>query len=410
MTINTKCEICNSTNLTPVLDLGLHPLCDDLLKIGSLESCEEFKIEIVLCNQCFTAHHLYPVPKRKLFPNSYHYRSAMTQDVLIGMKDLVEKLKVLYGDLSNKKIVDVGCNDGSLLAFFRNEGASVFGIEPTDASKDAKNKGIRVISNFFDDNTAGQILNEIGFPDFITFTNVFAHIENITELISAVSIIMGPNTKLIIENHYLGSVLDSFQFDTFYHEHPRTYSVHSFFEIAKRLGRNIESIEFPSRYGGNIRVCIGNMKAQSGTLNKINAKMSYEKSFLNKFEKMNIVIKKWLGNTELMLLNARAQDGRIYAKAFPGRAAILIKMLNVSDREIVAVYEKPNSKKIGHYVPGTKIPILSDDDFQTLKPRPDKVLNLAWHISKEIKKYMEKSGLNCECIDIYNPKDYKFEF
>ena len=29
------CEICNNSQLTPVLDLGSHPICDELIPIGS---------------------------------------------------------------------------------------------------------------------------------------------------------------------------------------------------------------------------------------------------------------------------------------------------------------------------------------------------------------------------------------
>ena len=58
----------------------------------------------------------------------------------------------------------------------------------------------------------------------------------------------------LIENHYLGSVIKKNQFDTFYHEHPRTYSLKSFVNISKLLECNLIHFSFPKRYGGNIRV------------------------------------------------------------------------------------------------------------------------------------------------------------
>jgi hypothetical protein len=76
-------------------------------------------------------------------------------------------------------------------------------------------------------------------------------------LLDAVKIIIGKNMRLIIENYYLGAVLERYQFDIFYDEHPKTYSAHSFREVAKRLGKEIEFIEFPARYGENIRVVTG---------------------------------------------------------------------------------------------------------------------------------------------------------
>ena len=83
------------------------------------------------------------------------------------------------------------------------------------------------------------------------------HIEDLTEVLRAVKSMMAENTVVVIENHYLGSVLNGNQFDTFYHEHPRTYSYTSFVHMAHELGVQISGVDFPSRYGGNIRVFLG---------------------------------------------------------------------------------------------------------------------------------------------------------
>jgi SAM-dependent methyltransferase len=398
------CEICKSTNVVAVLDLGKHPLCDDLLKVGSSEQCEEFDIEVSLCLDCQTAHQMHPVPKRRLFPTSYHYRSAMTQDVLNGMQGLVKKIKEQYGDLAGKIVLDVGCNDGSLLKYFRAEGAKVYGVEPTAAASDARANGIQVINDYFDTISARKLFEEIGFPDFITFTNVFAHIENMDELLASVAILMGPNTRLIVENHYLGAVIERYQFDTFYHEHPRTYSFTSFVHIAKKLTRTIELCEFPARYGGNIRVVIG---PTAGDQKNFDQLISIEKEFPLKFRNIRNIIEQWKASRTELLNSARCSDGKIYAKAFPGRAAILVKLLNLTPNDIEAVFEKPNSQKIGHYLPGTRIPILSDMDLMEKIPKPRKMLNLAWHISDEIKGYLKELDPAVECVDIFSCEKFK---
>ena len=89
MDLNT-CEICENDKLKSVLDLGLHPLCDDLVPLSEARSCKEYPIEILYCNRCFTAFQKFEVDKTLLFPSSYHYRARMTGSVLNGMKDLVE--------------------------------------------------------------------------------------------------------------------------------------------------------------------------------------------------------------------------------------------------------------------------------------------------------------------------------
>ena len=137
----SKCEVCGSTSLEPVLDLGAHPLCDDLVKIGDPRENVHYPIEILYCGICRTAHQKYQVNKTLLFPKTYHYRSSLTKDVLNGMKSLVGRCQELLGDLSGKSVLDVGCNDGSLLNFFRETGCSTYGIDPTDAAITAKERG-----------------------------------------------------------------------------------------------------------------------------------------------------------------------------------------------------------------------------------------------------------------------------
>lgn len=399
-----KCEVCKSTDVIPVLNLGKHPMCDDLIPVGNPAVCEEFEIEISLCKQCLTAHQMHPVPKRRLFPSSYHYRSRMTQDVLAGMRGLVAEIKSQFGDLRGKLVVDVGCNDGSLLKYFVAEGARVCGIEPTSAALDAKKAGLPVINDYFDPASARRLVQEHGYPDYVTFTNVFAHIENMDELLESVAILLEKGGRLVVENHYLGAVLDRYQFDTFYHEHPRTYSLTSFVAIARRLNRNIETCAFPSRYGGNIRVVIGPGEARGSSIGDTLVK---ERDCFDRFAEIRKVIAKWAGNRETLLQSVRCSDGKIYAKAFPGRAAIMIKLLGLTDAEIAAVFEKPGSMKIGHYIPGTRIPILSDDALLRTIPEPRRILNLAWHIHAEIAPYLATLDPGLQCVDIFSPASYR---
>ncbi len=399
----SNCEVCGNTALHTALDLGAHPMCDDLIRIGDTRACKSYPIEIVFCDTCVTAHQLYQIPKHELFPPTYHYRSRHTADVLKGMRDLVIACQEATGPLENKKILDIGCNDGSLLSIFAEFGAITFGVEPTDAAKDIETgSSHHVINDFFCEGVANTILAECGQPDIITFTNVFAHIEDLEGLLKALRILAGPNTTVVIENHYLGAVLDKNQFDTFYHEHPRTYSYTSFKHIAKSLGMIVSNVEFPERYGGNIRVFIefSGHELENEFLSNLYKK---ERSYGRRLSELSINIQKWHRNKLVEIESAIKLHGKLQAKAFPGRAAIPIKLLGLDESHISAVYEKPGSEKIGHYVPGTRIPIKSDDAFE---PQGAPIINFAWHISSEIELYLQSRGHVAPIIDIISENDF----
>jgi len=404
--INT-CEVCGNESLVSVLDLGLHPMCDDLVRVGNSRICREYPIEIMFCEDCFTAHQRFQVPKKELFPTSYHYRARFTADVLSGMAGLVESCAQRFGNLSGKKVLDIGCNDGSLLNYFRQQGAITIGIEPTGAYLDAEEKGHIIFNNFLSEDIADAIAALHGKPDFITFTNVFAHIENLQEVLRSLKQLMAPHTVIVIENHYLGAVLDGNQFDTFYHEHPRTYSYTSFIHIARSLASRLLDVEFPSRYGGNIRVFLGNAAngGSGGTVDREELSVR-ESRFLEKFASLRKNVENWRGKKKRFLEAQFLQYGKLRAKAFPGRAAILVKLLGLNEELISAVYEKPGSLKIGHYLPGTRIPICSDDDLFALPEKTRPLLNLAWHIPHEINCYLTEHGYTGPIIDILSANDF----
>ncbi len=385
----TKCEVCENSVLTTVLDLGLHPMCDDLIPIGDERVCEKYPIEICFCEECYTAHQRFQIPKNKLFPDSYHYRACLTPSVLTGMQDLVESCEQRYGSLKGKTVLDVGCNDGSLLDIFYNKGCQTIGVEPTDAALDSKHK---TLNCFFDNEAVEHVLSIVGQPDIITFTNVFAHIENLTDLLVNLKLLIGDKTIVIIENHYLGTILKTDQFDTFYHEHPRTYSFRSFKYISNTLGLFFQDVQFVNRYGGNIRAYLGHEKEVSTNIN--------EGNFVQLFNTMNRNLLSW--KTEILALINSLVDkyGPLTAKAFPGRAAIIIEYLGLNKSHLSAVYEITGSKKVGYYVPGTKIPILPEAELFSKKDLPDIIINLAWHIPTEVNANLCAHGFNGKMINI----------
>ena len=402
----SACEVCGEQHLISVLDLGEHPLCDDLVRIGEERMCREYPIEVVLCNTCLTGHQRFQVAKRELFPESYHYRARFTADVLNGMAGLVDSCERKFGQVAGQLVLDVGCNDGSLLSFFRGKGAKTIGVEPTGAFRDAERQGHITYNAFFDETLARDIERVHGRPDFITFTNVFAHVEDLQAVLRSLRILMAPHTIIVVENHYLGAVIEGNQFDTFYHEHPRSYSYTSFAYIARLLEVPLTQVEFPSRYGGNIRVFMGGARRPRDLAIDTEDLSGRERRFPEQFSMLRANVERWRESRREFVLELVRRHGRLRAKAFPARAAILIKLLGLDCESISAVYEKPGSMKIGHYVPGTRVPILSDADLFALPRDSAPLLNLAWHIPQEIRGYLLQSGYTGPVVDIVDRTDF----
>ena len=391
-----KCEVCDQTQLNLAFSLGEQPLCDDLKLIGSKAQAASYPINVLLCSNCLTAHQEYQVKPEVLFHPDYHYRAKLTKDVLNGMSDLVQNLKQVKGDLNGVSVLDIGCNDGSLLDLFYAEGAKTFGIEPTQAMRDCSNEH-SVINAFFNYETAKAFKSNFGSPDIICFTNVFAHISDLNSLIRNLRLLIDDQTLVVIENHYLGSVVNAFQFDTFYHEHPRTYSLRSFAHIAKKLDMAIVEHSFPKRYGGNIRVILGGSgDASKAWEQALIGDLSKEQATIEQLNLFGQKLEIWKEEFKAKLAKWQSSGLKVAGKAFPGRASIIINALDLSEKDIPVIFEQVNSPKVGHYVPGTSIEIVVEEELNEY----DILVNFAWHINTEITQHLRKTGFKGEVVPV----------
>ena len=132
--MKNNCDICKTKLSGNILSLGKQPLCDDLKRIGSSKKNKLYKIELKLCKKCLTVNQLHKVEQEILFPKKYNYRAALTKDVQEGMKDFANKVDNLIKK-KNKTVLDIGCNDGSLLISLKKKFKTI-GVEPTNAYKD----------------------------------------------------------------------------------------------------------------------------------------------------------------------------------------------------------------------------------------------------------------------------------
>ena len=180
--ILNRCRICFSKKLVNYLNLGKQPFSNSFLNYKNIKREKKFPLMVVLCQSCGLSQ-LSIIPNTKFIFSKYDYLSSSSKALSNHYKKLVEKLVKSYVISPVDTVLDIGCNDGSLLDYFRAQGAMTIGVEPTGAFLDAEAKGHITYNNFLSEKLADAIVDTHGKPDFITFTNVFAHKGDLQEVL-----------------------------------------------------------------------------------------------------------------------------------------------------------------------------------------------------------------------------------
>lgn len=397
--LTNNCQICGK-NTIEVLNLGHQPLADDLINFRDQKTeTLFFPIIISLCKKCILLQNNYIIDHKKLYKKNYHYRPGITRDVIANFRVMVDKISNLY-NLNQKNIIcDIGCNDGSLLEQFKKKGfKNIFGIEPTNTVLFCQKKKIKYVKDFCNILSAKKSIKFFGKADIVLTTNVFAHTNKLSDFINGVKKLINKKGIFIIENHYLLDVIKKNQFDTFYHEHLRTYSLTSLIKLLKYYNFNIINAFRSDRYGGNIQVhfTLANIKPSR------NVKIILKNE---KKEKLHLIqtykkFKNRIDSAEKKLTNYlhKNKNKSIYAKAFPARASILLHYFNSLKKNIKIIAEQPTSLKINKFAPGTNIKILSSKKLA--KDKPDIVIILAWHLFQSIYKKWKPRLKNTKFVKI----------
>ena len=103
------------------MDFGYQPLADDLIHFNEFqEKLVFYPLEVFLCPNCTLLQTGYIVGDRTLYSKNYHYLPGISKAVIDNFKNLSFNLKKIYNLNKTSVVVDVGCNDGSLLNEFKN--------------------------------------------------------------------------------------------------------------------------------------------------------------------------------------------------------------------------------------------------------------------------------------------------
>ena len=395
-----KCQICNSNKLNLILDLGHQPLCDTLLTKEMLNQPETtYPLRMFWCEECSLAQLDYCVDGNVVFHPDYPYRTGVTKELVEYLNSMSNSLISKYNLKHNNLIVDLGSNDGTLLAGFKEHGMKVLGVEPTNISKIANQSGIETVQKFFTTDIANEVKTKYGGASMIIATNMFAHMASIGEVMSGIETLLKDDGVFVFENHYLLDVIQGGQFDTIYHEHLRTYSLKSLIKLFSYYDFTITDVERGSRYGGNIRVHVTKGKNRPVSENVTTLLDLEEDSGLYKLEtyrKFAERVKKAKKDFVNFLLKVKNDGKTVVANSCPGRSVTLLNYYGVDTDLIPYIAEQPTSLKLGMFLPGKLIPVINNEIL--VKEQPDYVILLAWHYAEPIMEQLKIRGLKSNFI------------
>lgn len=395
-----RCQICGSEHLELVLDCGHQPLCDSLLTKEMLSQPEtHYPLRLNRCIECGLAQLDYVVDGAVVYHPDYPYRSGITAELATYQRAMSSDLIARLGLEASSLVVDVGCNDGTLLSGFRHHGMRALGIEPTNIARFAREAGIETIQTFFTESLARDIARDYGKAQLMTMTNVFAHMAPLGEAMRGIKALLDAKGVFVTESHYLLDVVATGQYDTIYHEHIRTYCLAPLVHLFGQYDMDVFDVRCVDRYGGNIRVSACHKGARP-VLDSVGKQLAAEKaaglfetgSYVRFRDRVN------RSRDELMELAYRAKrEGRSFVgNSCPGRASTLLNYCGMSIDLMPYIAEQPTSLKLGLHLPGKHIPVVENTILA--REQPNHVVLLAWHYAEPIARYLRERGVKSTLI------------
>ncbi|MBI4509383.1 MAG: class I SAM-dependent methyltransferase [Deltaproteobacteria bacterium] len=387
----TACGTCKARSLSPFLDLGMQPPANALLGPRELER-EESRFPLVLghCGSCGLIQLLHSVSPELLFRNYVYFSSvsgSMSKHFAAYAQEVADRF-VPPGGL----VVELGSNDGVLLRNLLGRPLRVLGVDPAEnVAEVARERGVPTIASFFGERLADEIRAQHGAASVILANNVFAHVENLEDVMRGVDRLLDERGVFVLEVPYVVDFLGHLEFDTVYHEHLYYFGVRPLMTLFGRLGFEVFEVQRKSVHGGTIRVHVRRAGQGAPKGRPIDGSVA-ELAALEEEEGASDPARllRFAGDVAALreklcsLIGELHRDKRrVVGYGAAAKGNVLLNYCGLGPDRIEYLVDATPAKQ-GLFSPGMRIPIKGPD---LGGDRPDYVLLLAWNHSAEI---MEK--------------------
>ena len=383
-----KCRHCRSNLKFVLIDLGSAPPSNAYLTSVTLRRPEKyFPLRVYVCEECWLVQAEDYSRAAELFNDEYAYFSSFSTAWLEHSKAYADSVVDRFGLDQKSFVVEVASNDGYLLQFFKDLSIPCLGIEPTSSTASASRlKGIETIEKFFGIELASELAASGKRANLMAANNVLAHVPEINDFVTGFQILLADDGVATFEFPHLMKLISERQFDTIYHEHFSYLSFTTVCDIFEKCGLTVFDVQDLSTHGGSLRVFAqrsetGKQKitASVDDLKKLESSLGM-KSYAF-YEGFQIVADRVKDDFVKFLIDAKREGKVVFAYGAAAKGNTLLNYAGVRGDLIAAVVDR-NPAKQGKFLPGSRIPIVSEDELHI--SQPDYVVILPWNLRVEV--------------------------
>jgi methylation protein EvaC len=380
-----NCRICN-TSISPFISFGRMPIANGFLIPEQYQDEYFFELATAFCEGCGMVQIIDQPEPEQMFHEDYAFFSGTSRFMSLHFQEFAKS--VMQTQLRGREdpfVVELGSNDGIMLQNFKDAGIRHLGIEPSsNVANAARAKGINTISEFFNAELAGRIIEEHGYADAVLAANVMCHIPTLSDIAEGISALLSPKGVLIFEDPYLGDVIEKTSYDQIYDEHVFVFSARSVRTAFSRHGLDLVHVEPQTTHGGSMRYTL----AKNGAI----APSDETIALLDREDKLGLMnpatFEIFRENCErsrddlMALLNdLKAQGKSVAGYGATSKSTTVINYCGITPEHINFISDTTPTKH-HKFTPGAHIPVKPYDTFKA--DYPDYALLFAWNHKDEI--------------------------
>lgn len=368
------------------------PLANSFVSKKDLNKKESrFPLAVSFCKKCSLVQLLDVVDPKILFSN-YYYITATSPQLIEHFKEHSKNVLKFVTD-NRDLVVDIGGNDGTLLAELKDY-CRVLNVEPaTNIAKISLKKGVETVNDFFVP-SVDKIIKQYGHAKVVTANNVIAHTDTVKGLFKGVKKLLTDDGVFIFETHWVGNLIGKGGFDQIYHEHLCYYSLHALKYLCDSVGLTIFDVKLIPLNGQSLQVYVSKNRKMGESVKKfLQREKKMKLNTFSAFTKFSTKVSKNRLATRIMLACLKANGKKIIGYGASAKGSTLLNFYGIKS-DLIDFVTDTSPIKQGLFVPGVHIPIVKPE--MLYKAKPDYVLLLAWNYASSIlqkEKALRKQGV-----------------